>query len=277
MKTTGAHIPDEQLLLYTAAELKETGPQTVAKHLESCALCAMRLSELSGALTDFSEAHRETLNGTASLRPGARLRLDARLAETAARDLGAWRRSLWRHGFVFATLALVVVLAATWNWSGAGNDRNAGSVAFAEPNARLTPGAALATSATQLCSDSHEGAPTIPAALRARVLQMYGVASTQAGAYEVDYLITPELGGATDIRNLWPEPYHDTVWNAHVKDQLEARLHQMVCHGEVDLTTAQHAISTDWIAAYRKYFHADLPVSDRVSSGVEPPLRHPLG
>jgi len=40
-------------------------------------------------------------------------------------------------------------------------------------------------------------------------------------AYEVDYLITPELGGATDIRNLWP--YGDTVWNAHVKDQLEDR------------------------------------------------------
>ena len=36
----------------------------------------------------------------------------------------------------------------------------------------------------------------------------------------------------------------------------------MVCRGDVDLTTAQHDISTDWIAAYRKYFHADRPVSD---------------
>jgi hypothetical protein len=81
-------------------------------------------------------------------------------------------------------------------------------------------------------------------------------------AYQVDYLITPELGGASDIRNLWPEPYGDTVWSAHVKDQLEDRLHRMVCRGDVDLTTAQHDISTDWIAAYRKYFHADRPVSD---------------
>jgi hypothetical protein len=52
------------------------------------------------------------------------------------------------------------------------------------------------------------------------------------------------------------------VWNAHVKDQLEDRLHEMVCRGDVDLATAQRDISTDWIAAYRKYFHADRPVED---------------
>ena len=37
---------------------------------------------------------------------------------------------------------------------------------------------------------------------------------------------------------------------------------RMVCGGQVDLATAQHDISTDWIAAYRKYFHADKPLSD---------------
>jgi hypothetical protein len=94
------------------------------------------------------------------------------------------------------------------------------------------------------------------------VFEEYGVTPPEPDAYEVDYLITPELGGATDIRNLWPEPYQDTVWNAHVKDQLEDRLHRMVCRGDLDLATAQRDISTDWIAAYRKYFHADQPVSD---------------
>lgn len=81
----------------------------------------------------------------------------------------------------------------------------------------------------------------------------------------MDYLITPELGGATDIRNLWPEPYYDTAWNAHVKDQLEERLHEMVCRGDVDLATAQQDISKDWIAAYRKYFHTDQPIADKTS------------
>jgi hypothetical protein len=68
------------------------------------------------------------------------------------------------------------------------------------------------------------------------------------------------IGGATDVRNLWPEPYYDTAWNAHVKDQLEERLHEMVCRGDVDLATAQQDISKDWIAAYRKYFHTDHPL-----------------
>ena len=69
---------------------------------------------------------------------------------------------------------------------------------------------------------------------------------------EVDHLISLELGGSNRLRNLWPEPYN-IVWNAHVKDRLENRLHQMVCAGELDLTTAQQAIASDWIAAYKRY------------------------
>ena len=84
--------------------------------------------------------------------------------------------------------------------------------------------------------------------------------NAQPRAYEVDYLITPELGGADDIRNLWPEPYSATVWNAHVKDALEDRLHQMVCTGQIDLATAQHDIATDWISAYKRYFHTERPL-----------------
>jgi hypothetical protein len=85
-------------------------------------------------------------------------------------------------------------------------------------------------------------------------------------AYEVDYLITPELGGARLTFGICgPKPYYDTAWNAHVKDQLEERLHEMVCRGDVDLATAQQDISKDWIAAYRKYFHTDHPIADKTS------------
>ena len=111
--------------------------------------------------------------------------------------------------------------------------------------------------------------------MRRKVFEMYGVTPPQPDAYEVDYLITPELGGATDIRNLWPEPYGNTVWNAHVKDQLEDLLHEKVCRGDLDLATAQHDISTDWIAAYRKYFHVERPIiegSSLDSSGVDSSL-----
>jgi hypothetical protein len=73
--------------------------------------------------------------------------------------------------------------------------------------------------------------------------------------YEEDHLVPLELGGhPTDPKNLWPELYAG-VNGARVKDQLEDRLKRLVCSGMVTLQEAQAAISTNWIAAYRKYVH----------------------
>ena len=86
---------------------------------------------------------------------------------------------------------------------------------------------------------------------------MEGVPSDE---YELDYLITPELGGAPDPRNLWPQRYESRVWNAHVKDELERLLPTLVCDRRIRLETAQRDIARDWIAAYRKYFKTDAPL-----------------
>jgi hypothetical protein len=99
--------------------------------------------------------------------------------------------------------------------------------------------------------------------LRQEVFQEYGIVNARADDYEIDYLIAPGLGGVEDIHNLWPEPYRSRTWNARVKDTLEERLHELVCAGRLDLATAQHEIATDWIAAYKKYFHTDRPLSLR--------------
>jgi hypothetical protein len=90
--------------------------------------------------------------------------------------------------------------------------------------------------------------------------------TVSADAYELDYLITPELGGAPDARNLWPQRYTSGVWNAHVKDQLEDLLPGMVCDGKVPLQTAQHDIAVNWIAAYQRYFHTTVPLPKRLVS-----------
>jgi hypothetical protein len=50
-----------------------------------------------------------------------------------------------------------------------------------------------------------------------------------------------------------------------VKDQLETLLPEMVCEGSLPLQTAQRDIAADWIAAYKKYFHTDVPLPSRVS------------
>jgi hypothetical protein len=68
------------------------------------------------------------------------------------------------------------------------------------------------------------------------------------------------LGGSASIRNLWPQPYFGRAWNAHVKDALEDRLHTLVCSGDLDLSTAQREIATNWVDAYKKYVQPNNPM-----------------
>ncbi len=129
------------------------------------------------------------------------------------------------------------------------------------PRTDLTPGATRGITRGEACQAESSGARrAVPVALQQAVFKEYGIPHPHVSAYEVDYLITPELGGANNIRNLWPEPYFTRVWNARVKDALEERLHEMVCSGQLDLGTAQHDISADWIGAYKKYFHTNQPL-----------------
>ncbi len=47
---------------------------------------------------------------------------------------------------------------------------------------------------------------------------------------EIDHIVPLELGGANEIANLFPEPGSRNA-NYHVKDELENRLHDLVCAG----------------------------------------------
>ena len=45
----------------------------------------------------------------------------------------------------------------------------------------------------------------------------------------------------------------ETEYGADKKDELELRLMNLVCRGNLPLATAQHDIATNWIEAYKKY------------------------
>ena len=71
--------------------------------------------------------------------------------------------------------------------------------------------------------------------------------------YELDHLVPLSLGGApADNGNLWLEPWTGSM-NAGDKDALEYVLWRLVCSHELPLHTAQHAIASNWVAAYQRY------------------------
>ena len=77
----------------------------------------------------------------------------------------------------------------------------------------------------------------------------YGITHHTTGQYEVDHLISLELGGSNDIANLWPEAASPTP-GFHEKDKVENYMHDQVCSGAISLQQAQIEISTNWIAIY---------------------------
>ncbi|MDE2100459.1 MAG: HNH endonuclease [Patescibacteria group bacterium] len=119
------------------------------------------------------------------------------------------------------------------------------------PNHTLTPGATLQVTKTQVCVKGYSTkVRDVPESEKKQVFTEYHIDWSQHSGYEVDHLISLELGGSNDIKNLWPQSYTTKPYNAHVKDRLEDRLHSMVCKGQMSLVTAQKSISTNWVRAY---------------------------
>jgi hypothetical protein len=140
-------------------------------------------------------------------------------------------------------------------------------VAPDRPDPHLTPGAVLPVTAADLVPGYAGRVRNVPASEKRMVYEEYGITSHHAGEYEIDHLISLELGGSNDITNLWPENYTGT-WNAHLKDRLENELHRRVVTGQMTLHDAQHAIATDWIATYCRVFPQD------VQDGIPKPVGH---
>lgn len=122
------------------------------------------------------------------------------------------------------------------------------------PDSAMTPGAALDVTAVDVCTPGFASRIRhVTAQTKREVYAAYGITAHGPGDYEVDHLISLELGGSNARTNLWPQSYHTQPWNARVKDALENRLHRLVCAHAIPLETAQRAIASDWIAASATY------------------------
>ena len=259
------HLTDREILQEIDGELSESQRFAASCHLGECEACSARRAAIASAASATSVDYRAA-NTAGPLAEHVRARLEIALARMAREP----HRPRFATAPAIAVVAVAVSIASATIYLQSAPDTNslAARHRLALPVASLTPGAAWDVSVDELCSGTTSTRP-ITTAIRAEVVNAYGVQHVPSDQYELDFLITPELGGATDARNLWPQRYESPVWNARVKDELERLLPRLVCGRKLDLATAQRDMAVDWVVAYKKYFNTDRPLEAHRGPAVD--------
>lgn len=133
------------------------------------------------------------------------------------------------------------------------------------PDHKLTPGEVFTNlDINTLCQPGYTAkVRNVPSKIKKQVfIEYFGSVPAKPGNYEIDHLISLELGGDNSISNLWPQSYLTSPWNSHVKDRLEDWMHltvkrTLIQYGPTAATQVLHQfqedISVNWTNAYTKY------------------------
>lgn len=126
------------------------------------------------------------------------------------------------------------------------------------PNFSLTPGEADPSVTTQeVCRPGFaKSRRHVTLEQKKRVVAAYHI-EWIPGKYEIDHLISLELGGTNSDKNLWVQPYAPCP-GAHEKDLVENWLHAQVCSGKITLKEAQEMIVKDWFSIYLKIVKGEM-------------------
>lgn len=262
------HVNDHELILSWDSELSWQRQADVTRHIESCGVCRDKADRLRSAMTSVAALYTATGETSSPATRYRRVRLESALREAEAEGAlptgsGGFAGTVGALSLMRAAAIAVVVVAL-------------GATAFITvrathgpaltsigrgmlPESSLTPGAVSQLTATELCNGVRPSR-LVTETVRLQVLRAYGMQGVSAEAYELDALVTPELGGSTDAANLWPQRYQSPIWNARVKDELEELLPRLVCSDQMTLADAQREIATDWVAAYKRHFKTDVPL-----------------
>ncbi len=112
-----------------------------------------------------------------------------------------------------------------------------------------TPGITRKVTVDQLCNPNFHTASVrdVTEAEKKQVCAVYAAKDCPGAAYEIDHLVSLEIGGDNVAANLWPQP----IAQARHKDVIENQLHRFVCSAprdqrEMRLHQAQDCIKRDW-------------------------------
>ena len=153
--------------------------------------------------------------------------------------------------FAFLIISLAMIPFGSTYASYGVQTKTVGCVADkALPDSACTPGAVLTTSTAVICVTGYtKTVRNVPLKVKKQVFAEYGIPYSKHANYEVDHLISLELGGSNDISNLFPESY--LIKNgARTKDKFENSLHSQVCKGKINIEVAQAMISSNWLKYY---------------------------
>lgn len=104
----------------------------------------------------------------------------------------------------------------------------------------------------QICTSGYASSVrNVPTSVKTKAYESYGIYHHTSGEFEVDHLVSLELGGSNDISNLWPEAASPKP-GFHEKDKVENYLHDQVCAGAISLKEAQIEVATNWLAVYNR-------------------------
>ena len=268
------HPRDRELLMALDGEVSHRRQAVVDEHVSECVACRSRLHQMRTTLSEASALYESACEPQGSPFRSSRVRLERALEEAADEWNHSWLARLRGTLAVSPTRAglgaavVLVMLAVGWivRSDEIVRGRNRG-FATPLPIATLTPGAVSSLTAVELCAGARPSRQ-VTAASRERVLRDYHIERVSIRTYELDALVTPELGGTTDPENLWPQRYESPVWNARVKDELEQLLPKLVCSNQVDLAQAQREIAADWVSAYKRYFRTDVPLQAHAGASI---------
>jgi hypothetical protein len=124
----------------------------------------------------------------------------------------------------------------------------------------------LTTDTSVLCVSGYsQTVRDVPTSEKQQVFAEYDIDWSLHSGYEVDHVVSLELGGSNDISNLFPESY-SIQYGARTKDKFENYLHDQVCAHKISLAVAQQEIATDWLKYYLAWRSAAAPESAPTSA-----------
>ncbi len=187
--------------------------------------------------------------------------------------------------FISISVLSLLLLGATTSFADYGvQTKTSNCIASMLPDPACSPGAVLTTDVKTICTVGYtKTVRNVSTATKKKVFQEYDIPYSEHSNYEVDHIISLEIGGSNDISNLFPESY--LIPNgARVKDTFENYLHKQVCSGKLSITEAQSEISSDWLTyntarlnpAKTPVVKINPPTPQAVTSSVSTPVVQPI-